>query len=762
MSIKAKLSFSISIIVAIILILNVTSSYISSQMAQEVAQEQQTETIARQLVLTLETLENTRRSMDLELGKKLRLAAILAEERLNPDIRFVSNEQLRELSNDLGLDDITLWQRIDGEVVSVQSSNPEEIGLSSKTWDYWDKAFHQLLDLEPVTVSQGKAMKHYWTGPINYASSDPTLINKWGYYYDGSTNYMINTIINTDKNFQYDLVNGTNDLIHKLLAQQSSLLEISGFDPQYFGTAPIIKMKKGVPVYNLDVRDVPFGAYTYRNVESDLASIKQALETGETITETFETGSERVMRSFVPIHTDKPYVIGVAFDMKALQKPLYHELITHSVISLALVLLTMVASYFIAGYMLRSLNQIFHKVNSIAEGDFSATISIRNKDELGLLAARVNTMGVNLLNYTTQLKDTARELQSTQQYLESFFRHTSNAIHVIDLEGRIMQVNNAFESIYGWKEAELVGRHLPNLPPQHRAAYDRLIQTVLRGGSVTDYETTRYTKNGDIIDVSITISAIRDEQGSIVAIAAISRNITSRKQAEEMIRRSEKLAVVGQLAAGVAHEVRNPLTTLRGFVQLHKQTGRLSETYLDIMLSELDQINMIVSEFLVLAKPQAICKSALRVDELISDIVMLMDPVARMSHVALSVSKLADIPEMDGVANQLKQVFVNIVKNGMEAMPDGGQLVIELDRLGENEIAIRFIDTGYGITEDDLKRLGEPFFTKKDGGNGLGIMVCQQIIVNHKGSMTYSSEIGIGTCVEIRLPLETDSDEELE
>lgn len=757
MSIKAKLSLAISAIVAIILILNITFSYISSQATQEADLEQEAQLIAKQLVKTIELIENTRNAMDEELGEKLRTAAIAAKEKLDPDINHVSNKRLVELSKELGLDDITLWQRIDGEVRSVRSSNPNELDLSSKTWDYWDTAFHQLFDLKPVKVGRGQTLPHYWSGPINYATSDPTQINKWGYFYDGSTNYMINTIINTDENFSFDLVNGTSDLISTLKEQRSSILEITGFDPQYFGEKPIIKMKKGVPVYNLDVRDIPFGSYTIKNAE-DTFHIQNVLQSSQMASEQFTVGGKEMLRTFIPIQTDKPYVIGITFDKKALVAPLHQELFIQALISLSLILFTLAASYFIAEYMLRTLNQIMYKVNAIAAGQFETKISIRNKDELGHLAERVNSMGVNLHNYTTQLKDTARELQTTKQYLESFVNHTSDAIHVVGLDGRIQQVNTAFEVIFGWREDEIIGQQINNVPKEHLSTYERHIASVIAGGSVTDYETVHYTKSGQLIDVSLTISAIRDEQRNIVAIATITRNITSRKQTEEMIRRSEKLSVVGQIAAGVAHEIRNPLTTIKGFIQLQKQTGHLSPQHLDLVMLELDQINRIASEFLVFSKPEVPHTNLLDMNELLRDTMMLMEMEARQNLVEMAIHRLSDIPEIHGVGNQLKQVFVNVIKNSIEAMPEGGKIKIELDTCKDgNEVLLRFIDQGVGMPQEDLARMGEPFFTSKKLGTGLGIMICQQIIANHNGSMTFSSVVGLGTSVEIRLPLRNEA-----
>ncbi|WP_246608378.1 ATP-binding protein [Paenibacillus agaridevorans] len=762
MSIKAKLSLSISGIVAIILILNIGFSYYTSKLAQEVALESQMRSIAEQLVVSVDSFENVRVQIDIELAEQLRFAALAAKGRLDPDIRNISNDDLINLSKELGLHDITLWQRIDDEIVSVRSSNKEELNLNSSSWDYWNTAFHQLMDLKPVTVKEGLAMEHFYSGPINYAVSNPNEINKWGYYYDGSTNYMINTIVNAQQTTKFNLVDGTNTLVKQLVTFQNSLLEITGFNPDFFGKKKIIKMKKDIPVYNLDVRDIMFGEYTYSNPDEDAVHIQTALKKNEMVFDKFEANGKKVIRSFIPIVTGSPYVIGVAFDEEELMKPLRQQLLVHSLISLGLVLLAMGASYIIAGYMLRSLHEIMSKVNAMSIGNFSDPISIRNKDEIGLLASRVNSMGTNLLKYTTQLKDTANELQSTKQYLESFVNNTSDAIHVVDLDYNIIQVNNAFERMYGWKMDEVLGHPTPNLPDEYASEKLAIMNKVLYGDSVTDYETVHLTKSGERIDVSMTVSAIRDEEEQIVAIATISRNITSRKQAEEMLRRSEKLSIIGQLAAGVAHEVRNPLTTLRGFVQLHKQTGTLSETHLDLMLSELDDINMIVSEFLVLAKPQANQYARVEIVPIIRDIVMIMESEARLNGVMLSYEAEENIPDVFVVGSQIKQVMINLIKNGIEAMPGGGgKLDIRVAPADKDVVVIQVIDQGSGISEEDLPRLCEPFFTSKSQGYGLGLMVCQQIIDNHKGSLSFCSTLGEGTCVEVRLPaappLDTDA-----
>lgn len=752
-SIKAKLSQFISLIVTIVLALNIWINYISSKDDLQSNAEQQMSSVAKQIGATLEASQHAKQFLEDNLGEKLRVAAIAVQDQLNPDLDQVSNEQLVALTKKLGIDYITLWKQVGDDIVVGRASEPNELNMSSRSWDYWYRAFRQLFEYREVSILEGQKLGHYWSGPINFAASDPTTIKKWGYYYDGTTNYIINTAINAKVFMDFEKAIGTEEVVNKLLDENPNILEITGYDPKFFGKAPIIKMKQGVPIYNLDVRDIIIGHYTYKDSPYDVLNIQKSIQTSQMTTASASINGKHVLKSFVPIPGVKPYVIGVTFDRESIQVSLMNQLLVQSSISLGLIILTLVGSYFIAGFMMRPLNLIVSKVNEMADGNFGAKIPIRSRDELGRLATRVNAMASNLESNLAQLKDSAEELRSTKEYLESFVNHTSDAIHVSDLQGNAIQVNQAFETMYGWSREEAMGKPLPEVPEEQQQEFRDKLQLVLHGDSVADFETVRLDKDGRLLDISITISPIRSDQGTIIAVASISRNITARKQTEEVLRRSEKLSLVGQLAAGVAHEIRNPLTTLRGFVQLQKKKGACTPYHLDIMLSELDRINFIVGEFLVLAKPQISRIEPVDLRDIIQDIVLLLDSQAHINDVRIETRLDPDLPMLTCEPNQLKQVFVNIMKNGMEAMVDGGTLTVELLAASSESLIVRITDQGCGIPEEELARLGEPFFTKKESGNGLGLMVSQQIIANHKGSMQIKSQVNAGTSVEIKLPL---------
>ncbi|TDF97580.1 PAS domain-containing sensor histidine kinase [Paenibacillus piri] len=227
------------------------------------------------------------------------------------------------------------------------------------------------------------------------------------------------------------------------------------------------------------------------------------------------------------------------------------------------------------------------------------------------------------------------------------------------------------------------------------------------------------------------------------------RDITERKRTEEMMIRSEKLSIVGQLAAGVAHEIRNPLTTLKGFTQLIK-AGKISDGYIDLMQVELERINQIVSEFMVIAKPKDVELKRHDLHRIIVDVIHFMEMQAIMNNVEFKYSLQEHVCCLCN-EDQLKQVFMNILKNAIEAMPSGGFIEIamacEIDR-----IEIDFTDHGVGIPKEMLSRLGEPFFTTKETGTGLGLMICHRIIESHNGTMQIRSKPKKGTNIKITLP----------
>lgn len=250
----------------------------------------------------------------------------------------------------------------------------------------------------------------------------------------------------------------------------------------------------------------------------------------------------------------------------------------------------------------------------------------------------------------------------------------------------------------------------------------------------------------EIVRASTTFSGKQIEQ-------VIIRDISERKKNEELLINSEKLYVAGQLAAGIAHEIRNPLTSLKGFLQLITTGRGNKEDFYDIMKSELVRIESIVSELLMLSKPQIYELAYKDARQIMADTVNLLETQAILHNVIIEFHAGDKPLWVMGVENQLKQVFINVLKNAIEAMQNGGGVVkISMSHDKDGAVNIRIQDQGSGISKEQLAKIGQPFYTTKDKGTGLGLMVTYKIVDNHKGLITAESEIGIGTTFIIRLP----------
>ncbi|MBG9537463.1 PAS domain-containing sensor histidine kinase [Bacillus thuringiensis] len=235
-------------------------------------------------------------------------------------------------------------------------------------------------------------------------------------------------------------------------------------------------------------------------------------------------------------------------------------------------------------------------------------------------------------------------------------------------------------------------------------------------------------------------------------IMIIVRDITERKKTEELLNKSDTLAAIGQLAAGVAHEVRNPLTVIKGFIQLFQINKEDQEKYFDLMLSEIERIEAILQEFLSIAKTDEISTEKKNIYQIFKNVVSLINTKAIMTNIQVELYTDSKDIIIECSENQLKQVFINILQNSIEAMPDGGRISIHIKEIGKDGIIISVIDKGIGIPEERIKRLGEPFYSTKEKGTGIGLMLSYKIIESHQGNISIMSEVGVGTTVTIYLP----------
>ncbi|OXS78341.1 ATP-binding protein [Domibacillus enclensis] len=318
----------------------------------------------------------------------------------------------------------------------------------------------------------------------------------------------------------------------------------------------------------------------------------------------------------------------------------------------------------------------------------------------------------------------------------------------------ILYVNKAGEKLLGASQnTDLIGKSIYQfIKSDYQQLSLRHIQQVYRSKvPVMDTEKELITLDGRVVPCGVS-SLFMPFQGR-EALLSIVKDLTIQKaQTAQLVEKSEKLALVGQLAAGIAHEIRNPLTSIRGFLQLSHRQGEHRDDYFEIMITELDRINLIVSELLGVSKPVDVVYKKQAVTTMLEDVVALIQSQALMDNVQIHVNMEPDMPLLYCEENQLKQVFLNVLKNGIEAMPDGGTIQVEMKRI-KGFIQIQVKDEGSGISAEHMPKLGEPFYTTKEKGTGLGLMTCMKIIDSHCGELNISSEKEKGTTVEIKLPV---------
>ncbi|MEH7483677.1 PAS domain S-box protein, partial [Neobacillus drentensis] len=330
----------------------------------------------------------------------------------------------------------------------------------------------------------------------------------------------------------------------------------------------------------------------------------------------------------------------------------------------------------------------------------------------------------------------------------------SSIVAFTDAKGIITSVNDKFCEISKYNREELLGKdHNILNSGYHSKDFFKNLWKTINSGNVWKGEIRNKAKDGTYYWVDTTIVPFINGQGKPYQYLAIRNDITERKKTEEVLHRQDKLAAVGQLAAGVAHEIRNPLTSMKGyaeFLQLDEKDPERLE-FLSIILDEIERVNTIVEDFMVLAKPKAVELEEKNVVPVIKNVVSLLEFEARKKDVRLTFDCNHEIIHIECDENRLKQVFLNFIKNGIEAMPNGGELHVKTI-IHDNNVQISIQDTGIGISKEKLKKLGEPFYTTKKNGNGLGLMVSFKIIESHNGKVFVESEPNKGTTFNILLP----------
>ncbi len=352
-------------------------------------------------------------------------------------------------------------------------------------------------------------------------------------------------------------------------------------------------------------------------------------------------------------------------------------------------------------------------------------------------------------------KDYIDEPPSSDNWVQALIANAPLAIAHIDSYFAILAINYTFVDMTGLTEKEALGRKLCELVQELAASIDHgstIAKELSTNIPIRNREMTfihRATGSDRIVLVSIIPTTAKQ-----TGYAVFMEDITTRKQWEAYSARNDRLNLVAEFAASTAHEIRNPLTTVRGFLQLQKR--RLQQPpgkdHFQIMIDEIDRVDSLITEYLTLARNSVTAqRSPTRMDELLSNMLPLITAEANLKGVFVAMSILPQ-----GIchvcAQEIKQVFLNLTKNALDAMDKGGILSINARR-DATTYTLSVSDTGTGITKSNLERIFDPFFTTKSSGSGLGLAVSIKIVEAHHGKITVESEPNEGTTFHVTFPL---------
>lgn len=371
---------------------------------------------------------------------------------------------------------------------------------------------------------------------------------------------------------------------------------------------------------------------------------------------------------------------------------------------------------------------------------------------VGLLAAQLASRQTRS---EVEMREAANALASLRALHERIVESIRSGVITTDLERRVYTVNRAAEEMTGYSSEDLRGKDVSILFGDIGAHIEESLTAAAEAQATPRFESECLTAEGFRVRLGYGVSPLYAEGGETTGLVITFQDLTDIRSMEETSRRQERLSAVGRVAAGIAHEIRNPLAAMRGSIQVLKsdiQDPSQAEL-MDIVLRESDRLNRIITDFLTYARPRkfSLVETDLR-DPLRETFALLRHSPEILDGHALE----EDLPEepLTALADTegVRQVFWNLSRNALKAMPDGGTLRAEMRQSSGDRVRVTFTDTGRGMSPAQVERLFEPFSSSTTGGTGLGLSIVYQIIRDHGGTINVRSREGHGTTITIELP----------
>lgn len=362
-------------------------------------------------------------------------------------------------------------------------------------------------------------------------------------------------------------------------------------------------------------------------------------------------------------------------------------------------------------------------------------------------------------NDMTDIKEREASIKKIDETLKDILSNIKEyALYAINLDGNITYYGMGSDIMFGWQKEEIIFKNVSvlHLEEDVKSKLPSILEYVKNIGQYeTEIELVRKDKR--TFPVILTVHQFLDTEGKLTGYIFIAKDMTERKKMEYQIFQAEKMAAVGQLSAGMAHEINNPLFVISGRLELLSEGKKLSDDIrgeLDIIKSQTDRIRNLVDRLLKFSRYSPLKMQTLDINATIESVLPFLD-YQKWSDAKIELEKdlAKDLLLIKGDFNRLQEVFINLLMNAYQAMPGGGKIIVKTKNLNLQFIEIRISDTGCGIADEHLKNIFMPFFSTKKEGTGLGLSICYNIIRHHNGSINVETKLNQGTTFVIKLPV---------
>ncbi|MDI7259230.1 MAG: ATP-binding protein [Thermodesulfobacteriota bacterium] len=448
--------------------------------------------------------------------------------------------------------------------------------------------------------------------------------------------------------------------------------------------------------------------------------------------------------------------IRIGLSLEGMSSQILKTRLNLLVLGIFAIVLGILGSIFFARRITQPISNLVGTTIAAAKGDLEQVIDIHTGDEIEELGKNFNHMIRQIRLHQTELENRLREITSLKAYNDNILSSMTNGLITIDLEEKIVTLNEMAERILEKRRGEIVGLPLERVLGEDHPFYRMMRETLSREEGIFRSE-MELKKDEESLWLTASTSLLTDGEGKKIGVLVVFQDITEIKALEEELRQADRLAALGTLSAGLAHEIKNPLSAIKTFVQLlPKKFENLSfmEKFNVTVPREIDRINQLVEDLLELTRRRVRPFVSLDANRLILQVIDLHGEEMRKKQIHFEDHLDRTLPPIDGDSETLYRAFSNLAINAIQAMPNGGSLVISSDHdQASSMVKIIFRDTGIGMEEETSKNLFNPFFTTKDKGVGLGMSLTRKIIEDHRGTIEVTSEKGRGTTFILRLPV---------